>query len=604
MSKEVKKLPVRSEVPVENTWDLSKIFQSLEAFDESYAWVESKLPEFEQFKGKLGSADTLLGFLKLKDKVELVLQKICVYAMQSLSVDMTDTNSVGLYGRAENLMSLLNQSVSFVDPELIALGEEKLQSLKEDESLAVYRRGFDELRRQAKHVQSAEVEQVLAELQPALSSISNIFETFTGTLQFPEAVDSQGEKHVVGSGAITKLLESEDRELRRSAFKSYFGTYQKHEDALASMYYAQVRADVINARLRGYESSLSMKLSSLNMPVQAYKDLIAFIRSNATNLRRFQSLRKRVLGLDKLHPYDLHASLVKPSGMFEDLTFEKAAGFIIDSVAIMGDEYQSTLKSGFKDRWVDWMSSKGKQGGAYSYGTFGTPPYVFMNYNGTFSSAITLAHEFGHSLHSYYSRSRQPFATHSYTLLTAETASTVNEILLFNGMLAQCKTVQEKQLLLANFLTVVFGTIHRQTMFAEYEMRAHELVEKGEVLSAPVLKGIYADILRAYYGDELELDEEGLYLVDVLRVPHFFRSFYVHQYVWGAIARSVIFSNFLDEGQPAVDRHLQFLSAGGSEDSLELFRKNLADPTDRANQEKSFGMLNAWVKELESLFPQ
>ncbi|MBA3991927.1 MAG: oligoendopeptidase F, partial [Cyanobacteria bacterium DS2.3.42] len=195
MSKEVKKLPVRSEIPVENTWDLSKIFPSLEAFDESYAWVESKLPEFEQFKGKLGSAETLLRFLNLKDEVELVLQKICVYAAQSLSVDMTNTNSVGLYGRAENLMSLLSQSASFVDPELIALGDEKLQALKENESLAVYRRGFDELRRQAKHVQSAQVEQVLAELQPALSSIGNIFETFTGTLQFPAAVDSQGEKH-------------------------------------------------------------------------------------------------------------------------------------------------------------------------------------------------------------------------------------------------------------------------------------------------------------------------------------------------------------------------------------------------------------------------
>ena len=604
MTKEMKTLQARSEIPVENTWDLSKIFTSRAAFDESYAWVESKLPEFEQFKGQLGSAETLLRLSQLRDEVELVLSKICVFAVQSLSVDMTDTNAVGLYGQAENLRSRLGQSLSFVEPELIALGEEKLQALKENDLLAIYRRSLEELQRQAKHVRSAEVEQVLAELQPVFSSFSNTFNTFTGTLQFPPATDANGETHVVSTGTYNRLLQSEDRELRRSAFESLFGTLSNHQDALAAMYYAQVQADVTNARLRGYESSLQMRLSELNMPVQCYKDLIAFIRSNASALQRFQSLRKRLLGLDKLHPYDLNAPLARRCGMFEDLTFDKAAGAVVDSVAIMGNEYQSVVKRGFDERWVDWRSSKGKQGGAYSYGTYGTPPYVFMNFNGTLSEAITLAHEFGHSMHSYHSRRSQPFATHAYSLLTAETASTVNEILLFESLRTKCQTVEEKQHLLAGFLSCVFGTIHRQTMFAEYEMRAHELVEKGEVLSAPVLKGIYADILRAYYGDQLELGDDSAYLIDVLRVPHFFRSFYVHQYVWGAIARSVIFSNFQSEGQPAIDRHLRFLSAGNSKDSLDLFKDNLADPTDRASQEKAFTMLNAWVDELESLFAQ
>ncbi|MCL9970412.1 oligoendopeptidase F [Anoxybacillus kestanbolensis] len=595
-----KTLPTRKDVPVEYTWRLEDIFATDEQWEKEFEEIMSLLPKFSEYKGRLGeSAQTLYEALQYRDHVFMRLGKLYAYAHMRHDEDTANSLYQGLETRAEGLYAEAGQATAFIVPEILAMDEDVLLTfLQQYEPLRLYAHELDEMNRQRPHVLSEKEEALLAQAAEVMNASSNTFGALNNAdLRFPTITDENGEEVEVTHGRYIRFLESEDRRVRHDAFKAVYDTYRKYENTFASTLSGAVKRNNFFARVRNYRSAREAALSKNQIPETVYDNLIETIHRYLPLLHRYVQLRKRVLGLDELHMYDLYTPLVKQVDM--KVTYEEAKDILLKGLTPLGDEYISIVKEGFDNRWVDVQETRGKRSGAYSSGAYGTNPYILMNWQDNVNNLFTLAHEFGHSVHSYYTRKYQPYPYGNYSIFVAEVASTCNEALLNDYLLKTIDDEKKKLYLLNHYLETFRGTVFRQTMFAEFEHMIHQMAQNGEVLTAKVLTEKYYELNKTYFGDGVVIDEEiGL---EWARIPHFYYNYYVYQYATGFSAATALSKQILEEGAPAVERYIEFLKAGSSDYPIEVLKKAGVDMTSPEPIEQACQVFEQKLQQLEQL---
>lgn len=597
----VKKLPTRSEVPLEDTWKLEDIFPSDQEWDKEFQEVKQLIPSMSSYQGKLGeSAEILFKALQAQDQLLERIGKLYTYAHMRYDQDTTNSFYQGLDDRIKNLYTQAASTLAFIVPEILSIDEEKVKGfLNEKEELKLYEHSLDELNLQRPYVLTAEQEALLAEASEVMSASSNTFGMLNNAdIQFPSIKDEDGHEVEVTHGRYIRFLESADQRVRKDAFQSVYDTYGKFKNTFASTLSGQVKKDNFNARVRKYNSARHAALASDNIPESVYENLVQTVNANLHLLHRYVKLRKKVLKLDKIHIYDLYTPLVKDVKM--EIPYEEAKELILKGLAPLGEDYQNVLKEGFTNRWVDIHENKGKRSGAYSSGAYGTNPYILMNWQDNVNNLFTLAHEFGHSVHSYYTRKEQPYAYGNYSIFVAEVASTCNEALLNDYLLKTIDDEQKRLYLLNHFLEGFRGTVFRQTMFAEYEHLIHKKAQENEALTADLLTKEYYELNKKYFGEEdIVIDDEiGL---EWSRIPHFYYNYYVYQYATGYSAATALSKQILTEGQPAVDRYLDFLKSGSSDYPIEVLKKAGVDMTSSKPIEEACKVFEEKLNEMEAL---
>ncbi|WP_121609574.1 oligoendopeptidase F [Mesobacillus foraminis] len=597
----VKKLPARSEVPVEYTWKLEDIFASDEEWENEFQQVKELLPAVQEYQGKLGqSSEQLYSVLHYQDKLLERLGKLYTYAHMRYDQDTANSFYQGLDDRIKNLYSQAGSSLAYIVPEILSIDEGKIKSfLEEKEELKLYEHALKEINLQRPHVLTAEQEALLAGASEVMNSPSTTFGMLNNAdLEFPAIKDENGEEVEITHGRYIRFLESEDRRVREDAFKGVYETYGKFRNTFASTLSGNIKKDNFNARVRKYDSARHAALSANNIPESVYENLVSTINNNLHLLHRYVKLRRKVLGVDKLHMYDLYTPLVKNVKM--EITYPEAKDIILKGLAPMGEEYLGLLREGFENRWIDVQENKGKRSGAYSSGSYGTNPYILMNWQDNVNNLFTLAHELGHSLHSYYTRNTQPYAYGSYSIFVAEVASTCNEALLNDYLLKSIDDEQKRLYLLNHYLEGFRGTVFRQTMFAEYEHLIHQKAQNNEALTADSLTEAYYDLNKKYFGQEdIEIDKEiGL---EWSRIPHFYYNYYVYQYATGFSAATALSKQILEEGEPAVKRYIDYLKAGSSDYPIEVLKKAGVDMTSPKPIEDACKVFEEKLNEMESL---
>ncbi|MCG0239001.1 MAG: oligoendopeptidase F [Firmicutes bacterium] len=574
----LKRVPKREEIPEQYRWDLERIFPSDEAWEQEYQAVESLIPRLQAYQGTLAqSAARLLECLRLRDEIGQRVETLYAYASMRKDEDNTVARYQALHDRAVGLYSRATAAMAFIRPEILAIPDDRLeQFLAEEPGLAVYRFHLEDIRREREHVRSPEVEALLAQAAEIAHSPAIIFSMLDNAdIKFPTVRDEEGNEVELTKGRYLRLMESQDRRVRRDAFMALYGTYRKYINTLAASLAASVKKDVFYARARNYRSSLEAALFRDNIPVSVYHNLIATVRKNLPVLHRYMAVRKRLLGLDELHMYDIYVPLVR--GVDRKIPYEEAAETVAAALAPLGEEYVSALREGLRSRWIDVYETAGKTSGAYSGGAYTTAPYILLNYQENVDSMYTLAHELGHSLHSYFTRRSQPYVYGDYTIFVAEVASTLNEALLTEYLLRNTDDPQLRRYIVNHQVETIRTTLFRQTMFAEFELAIHEQVERGEALTAESLCALYKELNEAYHGPEMVVDEE--IALEWARIPHFYRAFYVYQYATGISAAMALARQILSEGRPAVERYLEFLRSGSSDYSIHLLRRAGVDMT-------------------------
>lgn len=567
-----KQILTRDEVPEHLTWDLTTIFESDEAWEAELKEVDALAKQASDFKGKVAeSAESLYNTLQFSDALYERLHRLYVYSHLKHDQDTTNSKYQDLDGRVRSVLSNIGAAWSFITPEILALDEATLNSYVDSyEPLSLYKQSLKELNLGRPHVLSAEKEELLAQMSEVSSTAGQTFSALNNAdLEFPKIKGEDGEEVQITHGNYITMLESDHREVREAAFKAVYKTYGQFKNTFAATLAGNVKAHNANAKIRNYDSARHAALSNNFIPEKVYDQLVSTIHDYLPALHRYVELRKKVLGVDELHMYDLFTPLVKEVKM--EVTYDEAKKTMVDSFAPLGKEYQDIVQKGLDSRWVDVLENKGKRSGAYSSGTFGTNPYVLMNWQNNVNNLYTLAHEFGHSMHSYYSRANQPYQYADYSIFVAEVASTCNEELLFDHLMKTLDDDKQKIYLLNQWLDGFRGTVFRQTMFAEFEHIIHEMDAKGESITAEKLTSIYYDLNKQYFGDAMTVDEEiGL---EWARIPHFYYNYYVYQYATGQSAATALSKQILEEGEPAVERYINnFLKAGCSDFPIEVLK--------------------------------
>lgn len=555
----------------EDTWRLEDIFPSDDAWSEEFQAVKELLPKLSEFKGRLGhSADDLYEALTYQDKVMERLGKLYTYAHMRYDQDTGNSFYQGLNDKAANLYTQAASATAYMVPEILSIQEEKLQQfLLEKEELKLYSHALEEINKERPHVLSEEEEGILAEASDVLSSSSNTFGMLNNAdMEFPEITDENGEKVQLTHGNYVTFLESENRDVRRAAFKAVYETYGRFKNTLASTLSGAVKKTTFMRRL----NIINRRGKLLCRETAFLKKSMTILSARSTSISRFFTAMlslEKVLELDEVHMYDLYTPLVKDSGM--KVTYEQAKDYMLKGLTPLGEEYSSILKEGLNNRWVDVYENKGKRSGAYSSGTYGTNPYILMNWQDNVNNLFTLVHEFGHSVHSYYTRKYQPYPYGNYSIFVAEVASTTNEALLGEYLLNTIDDEKQRLYILNHMLEGFKGTVFRQTMFAEFEHEIHSKAQEGEPLTPELLTSIYYDLNKKYFGDNIEIDKEiGL---EWSRIPHFYYNYYVYQYATGFSAAQALSQQILKEGKSAVDRYIEFLKAGSSDYPIEVLKK-------------------------------
>lgn len=597
---QVKTLPSRDEIPVEDTWRLEDIFATDEDWEKEFAAIKELLPKAADYQGRLGeSADVLYEALQFQDEVMMRLGKLYTYAHMRYDQDTTNSFYQGMNDRAATLYTQASSSFAYVVPELLSIDEKQLkQFLEEKEELKLYEHAFDQIAKMRPHVLSAEMESLLAQASEVMASPSNTFGMLNNAdLEFPVIKDENGEEVQVTHGRYIRFLESSDRRVRHDAFKAVYDTYGKFKNTFASTLSGQVKKDNFYAKVRNYKSAREAALSNNHIPEEVYDNLVRTVNDHLHLLHRYVSLRKKVLGVDELHMYDLYTPLVKDVQM--EFTFDEAKDVVLKGLEPMGEDYLSVLKKAFTERWIDVHENKGKRSGAYSSGAYGTNPYILMNWQNNVDNVFTLAHELGHSVHSYYTRKYQPYPYGDYSIFVAEVASTCNENLLTDYFLNTLEDKKERLYLLNHYLETFRGTVFRQTMFAEFEHEIHVRAQNGEALTAESLTKIYYDLNKKYFGNDIVVDEEiGL---EWARIPHFYYNYYVYQYATGFSAATALSKQILQEGKPAVERYIDFLKAGSSDYPIEVLKRAGVDMTSSKPIEDACKVFEEKLTEMEQL---
>lgn len=597
MSNVIKK---RHEIAEEYKWKLEDAYANEEVWEEDFKRVQEVLPEIEGFRGRLQeSAEILYDILKRLEELQRRTEKLYVYARMRRDEDNANNHYQTLFERIERLSVQVSSTTSYVIPEITVIPVEKIEEFfQEKEELKPYRHFLEELWRQQEHILSPEEERLLAMSADLSSAAGNIFNMFNNAdIKFPTIKDETGQEVELTKGRYGRYMESSDRRVRQEAFTALYSTYGKFKNTLASTLASSVKRDIFYARARKYPSVLEAALDQDNISPKVYEQLINTVHDKLDYMYRYMKLRKKMLGLDKLHMYDLYTPLV--SDYRVEVPYEQAREQVLNGLKPLGDSYLSLLKAGMESGWIDVYENEGKTSGAYSWGTFDTHPYVLMNYDNKLDDVFTLAHELGHSLHSYYSNKNQPFIYSQYTIFLAEVASTVNESLLIDYLLQNSNNRQEKMYLINHYLEQFRGTVYRQTMFAEFEKIIHEKVEVGGGLTPDELCKIYRELNTLYFGPEVVIDQE--IEIEWSRIPHFYSAFYVYKYATGFSAATAIKEQILKEGEPAVIRYLEFLKSGSSDYPLNLLKKtgvDLATPQPVEQALEYFGRLLDQMEEL------
>ncbi|MBM7702553.1 oligoendopeptidase F [Metabacillus iocasae] len=596
----IKKLPARSEIKAEDTWRLEDIFATDDEWDREFQEVKALIPQMEQYQGKLGeSAMKLYEALQQQDELTMRVSKLYTYAHMRYDQDTTNSFYQGLDDRIKTLYTQIASALAFMTPELLAIEEEKIQQfLNEKEELKLYEHALDEINRQRPHVLGASEEALLAEASEVLGASSNTFGMLNNAdLEFPEIKDENGEDVEITHGRYIRFLESEDRRVREEAFKAVYQTYGQFKNTFASTLSGTVKKDNFNARVRNYKSARHAALSNNNIPEEVYDNLVSTVNDHLHLLHRYVDLRKKVLGVEELHMYDLYTPLVKDAKM--EVPYEEAKEYLLKGLQPLGEDYLNVLREGFDNRWVDVHENKGKRSGAYSSGTYGTNPYILMNWQDNVNNLFTLAHEFGHSVHSYYTRETQPYPYGDYSIFVAEVASTCNEALLNDYLLKTIDDEKKRLYLLNHYLEGFRGTVFRQTMFAEFEHDIHVRAQNGEPITPELLTKVYYDLNKKYFGENIVIDEEiGL---EWARIPHFYYNYYVYQYATGFSAAAALSKQILEEGEPAVSRYLDFLKAGSSDYPIEVLKKAGVDMTTATPIKEALAVFEEKLAEMEQL---
>lgn len=600
MSNTTKELKSRSEVPVERTWRLEDIFPSDEDWKKEYAQLTEELPEIETYQGKLASsADTLYELLKLQDDLSSRLGKLYTYAHMRYDQDTTNSFYQGLNAEAEMLLTKASSAMSYIVPEILAMDESKLDEfLQEKKELRLYEKVLTDIAKRRPHVLSEKEEALLAEAGEVLGTGEQTFGMLNNAdLTFPAIENEDGEEVDVTHGRYSTFLESKDRRVRKDAFMAMYETYGKFKNTFSATLSGNIKKDNFYAKVRNYDSARQAALSSNHIPEEVYDNLVETVNERLPLLHRYVELRKKVLGVDELHMYDLYTPLVTEAEM--KVPYEKAKEYVTKGLEPLGSEYQQILNEAFQNRWIDVEENKGKRSGAYSSGTYGTNPYILMNWQDNINNTFTLAHELGHSVHSYYTRKHQPYRYGNYSIFVAEVASTTNEALLNDYLLENLEDEKEKMYILNHFLEGFRGTVFRQTMFAEFEHDIHVRAQNGEALTADKLTEIYYNLNKKYYGPSVVSDEEiGL---EWARIPHFYYNYYVYQYATGYSAATSLAKQILEEGEPAVKRYTEFLKAGSSDYPIEVLKKAGVDMSSKQPISAALDVFEEKLKQLEEL---
>ncbi len=591
----------REEVRREDTWAIEDLYESDEAWEEDYKRLETKLLELAAYEGHLGDGpEALLGMQRTWDELHMLAEKVYVYAGQRLHEDTDNGHYQNLAARAQGLLIKLSETGAYIEPEILALPEGTVEKfLAENEALQVYRQYFENMIRLRQHVLDKEREELLAAIGELAEGPKDIFTMFNNAdLRFPVIQGEDGEPVEVTHGRYMTLLQSSKRSVRQAAFEALYKTYGQYRNTLAAAYRANVKQEVFYAKARNYQSDLEAALNKSHIPVPVYDNLIQAVHEHLPQMHRYLELRRRFLHVEELHMYDLYTPMVsKKDG--QKIPFEKAKEMVLQGLAPMGEEYVSLLREGFSSRWIDVYENKGKKSGAYSWGAYGTHPYVLLNHQDNLNSVFTLAHEMGHALHSWYSDAHQPYIYAGYEIFVAEVASTCNEALLIHHLIGTTEDPKEKAYLINYFLEQFRTTLFRQTMFAEFEKITHNMQKQGETLTADRLCEVYYGLNRLYFGENMCVDRE--IEMEWARIPHFYTPFYVYQYATGFSAAIALSGKILKEGAAAVEAYKNFLKGGSSRYPLELLRTAGVDMEQKKPVEDALGVFARYLDEMERL---
>ncbi len=567
----VVRLPARADVPASDTWDLSKLFANDQAWEESFNQWEAMISGFEAYRGTLSnSAADLAACLQFDSQVDRLGERLGNYAFLRTAEDQANTDYQRMMGRFQNVATKSAEAASFIRPEIMAIDSDKLDEFIKQPELELFKLALQRVIRYKPHTLSEKEEQLIAMQGEMAGATSKIFRQLTDAdLKFGTVKNEDGVEVELSQSTFSQFLISPNREVRKTAFHQFYQQFQAHENSLAAILNGSIQKDIYYAKARGYDSALGQALFADNVPQSVYDNLIASVRKNLPALYKFYDLRKRKMALETIHQYDTYVPIL--SDLDVERTWDQATDTVCESLAPLGSEYVDVLSAGLRGRWCDRYPNQGKQSGAFSYGTFDGDPYIMMNYKPkVLNDMFTLTHEAGHSMHSYYSANHQPFEYYNYTIFVAEVASTFNEQLLSKHLFENASDDRERAYLINNQIDDIRATIIRQTMFAEFEKITHEMAEAGEPLTLDAFKDVYRKLLDDYFGPVFTIDDE--LALECLRIPHFYRAFYVYKYATGLSAAIALSQRVLNGGETELMDYQGFLKGGCSKFPLDLLR--------------------------------
>lgn len=593
-------IPKRSEVPEEMTWNLKDMFESDQAWMAEYEAMKEFPAKIAAFQGTLArSAQDLLAWFRLQDEIELRLSVLMGYASCKGDEDTGNSFYQDVRGKAMNVYVSIASAAAFATPEIMAIADETLdQFYAQQPELETYRRSLYQIRRRKDHILSPAEERLLASAGEMANASENIAGVFRNADQiFPDVTDSQGNVHPLTDATFVPLLTSPDRELRRRAFETYYKQLGQYKNTIAATLDGQFKQLCFFANARHYDSTIQASLDATEVPVPVYMNLIEAVHNNLDKMYRYVALRKKLLGVDELHMYDVYTPIVADAD--QAISYEQAKETVLEALQVLGDDYVDLLKEGFSNRWIDVYENVGKRSGAYSSGNSRPHPYVLLNHKDNLDCQFTLAHEMGHALHSYHSCKYQPVSTSDYVIFVAEVASTCNEVLLMRHLLKKTTDKKQRAYLINHFMDQFKGTVYRQTMFAEFELAMGKMAESGQALTADALCQKYHALNKLYFGPDMVSDDQ--IALEWARIPHFFYNYYVFQYATGFSAAVAIANRILKEGAPAVADYKKFLSGGCSTDPISLLKIAGVDMSSPEPVNSALALFGELVDEMEQL---
>ena len=587
----------RSTIENKFKWTIDEMYPNEESIEKDIQKVKELIEEVKRYKGILAdSEENIFKALNISEEASRILQNLYVYTHMKSHEDTRINKNQGNATKTDMLSTELSMATSYMVPEIIAMDNEKLENYLKTEKLSHYKKYVDDILRLKPHTLNEREEELLAAVADLSGVPENVYDMLSfADLQFPEIEDENGEKVRVTHSNFSLFLKSKDARVRKDAFEAMYGIYGQYKNTFASILYGGIKSEIFYAKTRKYESALQGSLFQDNVSVDVYNNLIDAVHENLDTLNDYIDLKKKFLGLDKINMYDLYVPLTENFDM--EISYEKAQKIILEALKPLGEEYLENVKKAFAEGWIDVYGNEGKQGGAYSWGSYDSKSYILMSYKDDLNSLFTLIHEMGHSMHSFYSKNNQPYLYSGYKIFVAEVASTLNELLLINYLLKNAESKEERVYLLNYYLEQFRTTVYRQTMFAEFEKICHGKVEEGEPLTAEDFNNIYYDLNKKYYGESCEVNEE--IALEWARIPHFYSNFYVYKYATGFSAASALSKQILEEGESAVSRYKEFLKSGGSEFPLDQLRKAGVDMEKKESVDEALHVFKDLVKQLE-----